>query len=452
MPALTAYQLREELRSLPGLKIARSPIRPLNRRSSTPFWIKRLALEDDDDDDDDNLIKEIQAVEKAEKAKELKTDLLAMLALNQAAANAAPNAGQDQVGARPEGGAVGAGASATAPVSSVTGGSTAAAAASSTASSQESATATSSISTAEATQEGSKEPEGIITSGKKGLHPGAIAGIVIGSLLLVILVAVLIYRRTQVNKRLRKRSTWAIKPYDFDDAQGLAEKGMDAPRTTYAPSTSMEQTGTQPVSLAAMANPWNPEPMTSSTGTPFVLAKPPPGGKHSKKKSTSQSRGSTGSVQTIKNSDGNGSHSRTGSVSDPLALPPSLIVTIPTPIANGTLTITNPDLDLVSIPIEQTTVVPAVTHGPSVRVIKYSYTPTRDDEMAVELGDEVSILTQYDDGWAMCKKLSTDAQGMVPVACWEDDDGSESDYEEEQVNHSKRLNKMLTRGSSLRRL
>jgi len=263
-----------------------------------------------------------------------------------------------------------------------------------------------------------------------------------------------------VQKRQRKRNTWAIKPYDFDDAQGLAEKGMDAPRTTYAPATGMEQTSTQPLSLASMANPWNPEPMTTSSGTPFVLAKPPPGGKGHKKKTHSQSKGSISSAHS---DDGHGSHSRTGSLtivtapvplngpaSGSLARPPSLIVTIPTPVVHGALAVTNPDLDLVSIPISQPTVVPTVTHGPSVRVVKYSYTPTRDDEMSVELGDELSILTLYDDGWAMCQKLSTDAQGMVPVACWEDDDGSESDYDEDQ--DSKRINKMLARGSSLRRL
>jgi hypothetical protein len=56
------------------------------------------------------------------------------------------------------------------------------------------------------------------------------------------------------------------------------------------------------------------------------------------------------------------------------------------------------------------------------RVVLFPFTPTRDDEMALQPGDMVQILTEYDDGWATGYRLDLQGRpassGVFPLNCF----------------------------------
>jgi len=67
-------------------------------------------------------------------------------------------------------------------------------------------------------------------------------------------------------------------------------------------------------------------------------------------------------------------------------------------------------------------------------VVTRIFEPEAEDELAVEIGDEVSVLRIFDDGWAMVEMLRRNGsdkgveelQGLIPIACLKSGDGRES--------------------------
>jgi hypothetical protein len=74
-----------------------------------------------------------------------------------------------------------------------------------------------------------------------------------------------------------------------------------------------------------------------------------------------------------------------------------------------------------------------------VSIVKRTFVPSLPDELSISNGDQVRILSAYDDGWALCEKVSTGEKGVVPQECLEASQPTGSD--------ESRLN----RNSSLRR-
>ncbi|KAG8829830.1 hypothetical protein FRC17_005947 [Serendipita sp. 399] len=58
----------------------------------------------------------------------------------------------------------------------------------------------------------------------------------------------------------------------------------------------------------------------------------------------------------------------------------------------------------------------AVAENPTIHV-KSTFTPSLPDELSVEIGDVVSVLEVFNDGWARCKKVDTGNVGFVPQSC-----------------------------------
>ena len=62
---------------------------------------------------------------------------------------------------------------------------------------------------------------------------------------------------------------------------------------------------------------------------------------------------------------------------------------------------------------------------PLAEVVRRNFEPTAEDELAVEIGDEVSVLRTFDDGWAKVKMLRRNEsiksvqglEGLIPVDC-----------------------------------
>jgi hypothetical protein len=52
----------------------------------------------------------------------------------------------------------------------------------------------------------------------------------------------------------------------------------------------------------------------------------------------------------------------------------------------------------------------------SAATVRYEFIPSLPDELSITTGEIVLVLSDYDDGWALCKNGSGD-QGMVPLEC-----------------------------------
>lgn len=49
-------------------------------------------------------------------------------------------------------------------------------------------------------------------------------------------------------------------------------------------------------------------------------------------------------------------------------------------------------------------------------VVKQTFIPALPDELEISTGETIRVLSEYDDGWALCVNLRGE-QGMVPLEC-----------------------------------
>ena len=61
------------------------------------------------------------------------------------------------------------------------------------------------------------------------------------------------------------------------------------------------------------------------------------------------------------------------------------------------------------------------------------YTPSQKDEMMITLGDSISILVEFSDGWALGRNESTGERGVFPLAVFEESSSSDDLDEDEDV-------------------
>ncbi|KAJ7286484.1 hypothetical protein C8J57DRAFT_1287779 [Mycena rebaudengoi] len=61
---------------------------------------------------------------------------------------------------------------------------------------------------------------------------------------------------------------------------------------------------------------------------------------------------------------------------------------------------------------------PVAAGGVPSATVRYEFIPTLPDELSITTGENVRVLAEYDDGWALCANLRGE-QGMVPLECLE---------------------------------
>jgi hypothetical protein len=66
--------------------------------------------------------------------------------------------------------------------------------------------------------------------------------------------------------------------------------------------------------------------------------------------------------------------------------------------------------------IQHTPPTPIAAVG-AVSVVKRTFVPSLPDELSINNGDQVRVLSVYDDGWALCEKVSSGEKGVVPQEC-----------------------------------
>lgn len=85
----------------------------------------------------------------------------------------------------------------------------------------------------------------------------------------------------------------------------------------------------------------------------------------------------------------------------------------------------------------------------TISIVKRTFVPSLPDELSIANGDQVRVLSVYDDGWALCEKVVGGDKGVVPQECLESVTPSNSNAPKQQFagGDDNRLN----RASSLRR-
>jgi hypothetical protein len=56
------------------------------------------------------------------------------------------------------------------------------------------------------------------------------------------------------------------------------------------------------------------------------------------------------------------------------------------------------------------------TTGKTMAIIRCTFIPTLPDELSITTGETVTVVNEYDDGWALCANVRGE-QGMVPLEC-----------------------------------
>ncbi|KAJ7772933.1 hypothetical protein DFH07DRAFT_952902 [Mycena maculata] len=82
--------------------------------------------------------------------------------------------------------------------------------------------------------------------------------------------------------------------------------------------------------------------------------------------------------------------------------------------------------------------------GAATASVRYEFIPTLPDELSINTGEVVRVLSEYDDGWALCANLRGE-QGMVPLECLERTGAPNSQLQAEQQNarNSRRTSSLM---------
>lgn len=80
-------------------------------------------------------------------------------------------------------------------------------------------------------------------------------------------------------------------------------------------------------------------------------------------------------------------------------------------------------------PVSLRTLPSALSTGAFTATVKFTFIPSLPDELNISSGEVVTVLQEYDDGWALCLN-GREVQGMVPVECLERERGADGNNTE----------------------
>ncbi|KAJ2916970.1 hypothetical protein MD484_g3445, partial [Candolleomyces efflorescens] len=222
---------------------------------------------------------------------------------------------------------------------------------------------------------------GASTTRRSSLPAGAMIGIVLAGIFLVVGIAIFVIRKRYVQRRQKLRKGWArSKASRLSGSDEL----KSASNSTTSLTADQDQTNTANTMLVAANNTTQtrrtgPRPLSlveaaSAPQMSFVLPPPPVTYGNETFGSVSQtSVNSTGGVPKSKRASSKNS-------SSPIYGPPSSANT------NATATVVS------------------------------TFITTLPDELTITTGETLRVLAEYDDGWALCLNLRGE-QGMVPREC-----------------------------------
>lgn len=209
-------------------------------------------------------------------------------------------------------------------------------------------------------------------STRRTLPAGAMIGIVLAAIFLIVGIAIFVIRRRYVQRRQKLRKGWARSKASRlsgsyepkSDSNSTTSLTSDQDQTTMLAANTPRRTGPRPLS------------MVEAQQTPFVLPAPPASYGNESFSPASQTSASNNTSGVTKSKGVSSKKS-----SSPIYGPPSSMAR-----SNATVTVIS------------------------------TFITTLPDELAITTGETLRVLAEYDDGWALCLN-SRGEQGMVPREC-----------------------------------
>ncbi|KAF8623324.1 hypothetical protein AX15_006402 [Amanita polypyramis BW_CC] len=240
----------------------------------------------------------------------------------------------------------------------------------------------------------------------KPLPGGAVAGLVIGLLLLILATGVLVLRRRAIVKREKLRRTWQPKPFlELDTGAGTG--GVNAAGGTGTNASQSAGNPSRPVQRI------------------IPRVKPPP------LSLLSIPEAGPSDIGPVPKFNANAGRSL---MSRPLSM---LNMTSTHDSAGRDYNCSSQDLAraMMTMPRSGTTMAqrrsaPPVTYDvafANYAVVRCVFEPKLPDELRIRVGESIRVLTEYDDGWARCENVRGE-RGMIPLECMDRGTGGVSAY------------------------
>jgi hypothetical protein len=219
------------------------------------------------------------------------------------------------------------------------------------------------------------------------LSAGAIAGIVIGVVVVLNVIGVLFYRHRQLARRKLRRATWKAGIRARSTDFSAVEKGFEPP-AILTPFTLGLPGSNGRATRNSQATAGRRQSRFSIFNLPSALARSP--------------------EAAFPRDSFNPSRERSGSPS------PGSAPTRPSRSEHRPSRKTPPPVEP---PFSETLQTPAAAQVPTA-VVRVTFIPTRPDELSVSIGQTLAVVHRFDDGWSLCANAYGE-QGMVPLECLE---------------------------------
>lgn len=268
------------------------------------------------------------------------------------------------------------------------------------------------------------------SSSKSGL-PSVVVGIIVAaSVIFGLIFIALIARKFFQARRRNRRATWArnsiIAPFE---APPIQEKALPPPPPSQLLQNEAAQQQQYPsypaYPPAAMTYAQQPIPYSPAAASSAGYPAPYPFG------------GSGNAPNVSANANAvNPFNASSYTPADLAGAPPIVIQQPATPLSAVPLTVT---------------AATAASGAAVVSIVKRTFVPSLPDELSISNGDQVRVLSAYDDGWALCEKVGSGERGVVPQECLEDTQSLRTNTNSPASQSSAGDNARLNRASSLKR-
>jgi hypothetical protein len=240
------------------------------------------------------------------------------------------------------------------------------------------------------------------SSSKSGLPSPIVGLIVAASVIFGLIFLALVARKLFQARRRNKRATWArtsiIAP--FEVPSGVKEKALPAPPPV-AQQNNVEYPGYPPPAMTyAQPIPYSPAAPSAGYSAPYPFG--------------ATGNAKNGNTNTLANPLNPSSYTPADLAGAPPVVIQQPATALSTAIPPSMLLATTSGATAAAAATSATT----TTGG--ISIVKLTFVPSLPDELSISNGDQVRVLSIYDDGWAMCEKVSTGERGVVPQECLED--------------------------------
>lgn len=257
--------------------------------------------------------------------------------------------------------------------------------------------------TSASAQAASAAPQAPVESKNSGMSGGAKAGLAIGLILLVAILAAIGFLF------YRKKKSMDAQKHQLDDEKSNQAAGLNRGGNLTSPSSTAPRLSLKPNNDAF---PQDMNEKQAAFGGLAPVAAPTARGRTPEPQTTT--------VQENEKSNPFGDHAKLGETADAALAPKPLNISRPSTPTQGEKSAPAP-APAPTGPNGAPAGAAAPANGPNgplnVHRVQLDFAPSMDDELGLRQGQLVRMLHEYDDGWCLCVRLDRSQQGVCPRSC-----------------------------------